>query len=209
MAFLAALAMAGRAHYRQRRARELFDQLNAASHEKSGMITMIIGFGSVILGPVLLAALAVLTPQQWIPITFERIVHFLTGTRDEHEHPRGPRPRARITHAPSRIAVRLSFAFRFCRLPVLARLRCAHSAGTLHGLFNRKAGHEGTSAHSVPRHRVRHRRFHPAGRRRHPGQSRRLIVAGFVLGLAVFWFLVERILLNLRRKQRGPRGTAF
>ena len=32
-----------------------------------------------------------------------------------------------------------------------------------------------------------------------------LDVAGFILGLAVFWFLVEKIFLNLRAKKRRPK----
>ncbi len=30
-------------------------------------------------------------------------------------------------------------------------------------------------------------------------------VAAFILGLAVFWFLVEKIFLNLRSKKRPPK----
>lgn len=30
-------------------------------------------------------------------------------------------------------------------------------------------------------------------------------VAGFILGLAVFWFLIEKIFLNLRAKKRPPK----
>jgi hypothetical protein len=68
-------------------ARELVNQVMSAPDGKSGLITIILGFGFVLLGPVLLLALAMLTPRQWIPATFTWIAHFFQDSR--HVKPRG------------------------------------------------------------------------------------------------------------------------
>jgi hypothetical protein len=55
-------------------ARELLTQLDAApSDGRSELITMVLGFGLVLLGPVLMVALAVFTPSQWLPRVWERV----------------------------------------------------------------------------------------------------------------------------------------
>ncbi len=72
-------------------ARELLDQLNEAPDGSSHLITMVIGFGLVLLGPVLLAALAVLMPRHWLPGVFERIGDYLTGDRAKENHPQASR----------------------------------------------------------------------------------------------------------------------
>ena len=68
-------------------ARELLDQLDEAPDGSSGLITMVIGFGLVLLGPVLLAALAVFMPQQCLPGFFERIGDHLSGDRPKNNRP--------------------------------------------------------------------------------------------------------------------------
>ncbi len=72
-------------------ARELLDQVNAAPDSKSGFITMVIGFGLVLLGPVLLVALGMLIPHQWLPTAFERIDAFLAGDGSKENHPQASR----------------------------------------------------------------------------------------------------------------------
>ena len=62
-------------------ARELWEQLDEAPDGSSHLITMVLGFGLVLLGPVLLAALAVLMPRHWLPGVFERMGDWLTGDR--------------------------------------------------------------------------------------------------------------------------------
>ena len=72
-------------------ARALLDQLNDAPDGSSHLITLIIGSGLVVLGPVLLAALAVLMPHHWLPEVFERISDAFTGERAKHNHPQASR----------------------------------------------------------------------------------------------------------------------
>ena len=72
-------------------ARELLDQLDDAPDGSSHLITLVIGSGLVVLGPVLLMALAVLMPQHWLPDIFERIGDYLTGERTKTNHPQTSR----------------------------------------------------------------------------------------------------------------------
>ncbi len=69
----------------------LLDQLDEAPDGSSHIITLVIGSGLVVLGPVLLAALAVLMPHHWLPDIFERIGSYLTGERAKNNHPQTSR----------------------------------------------------------------------------------------------------------------------
>ena len=72
-------------------ARALLDQLDQAPDGSSHPITMVIGSGLVVLGPVLLAALAVLMPHHWLPDVFERIGDYLSGEQVKTNHPQASR----------------------------------------------------------------------------------------------------------------------
>ena len=72
-------------------ARALLDQLNEAPDGSSHLITFVLGSGLIVLGPVLLAALAVLMPRHWLPDVFERIGDYLTGERVKNNHPQTSR----------------------------------------------------------------------------------------------------------------------
>jgi len=72
-------------------AQAVLDQLDDAPDGSSHLITMILGFGLVLLGPVLLAALAILMPRHWLPGVFVQIGDYVAGDRTKNNHPQTSR----------------------------------------------------------------------------------------------------------------------
>src|SRR6185436_6892994 len=65
-------------------AQELILRVTAAPDGKAELITSVLAFGFVLLGPVLLLALLLLTPRPWLPDAIDRLLHPARHKADHH-----------------------------------------------------------------------------------------------------------------------------
>jgi hypothetical protein len=182
----------------------LLEQVTAAQNAKSSTVAAILALGPVLIGPVLLLALAAVLPRWWfhaVKIMFRRLF--------ARPHLSRGRPQ-RTLHVPARVVRPLaahSYAFKAWILPDQCGCRsfpcrCIAARANWAWTFNQGWEMKRSLLTGFRAMAFALGAFALLAVTGNIKIHRTLDVTIFVLGLAIFWFLIERVFLNVKQKQR-------